>query len=250
MAAARKLLRSHEWAEVREGLLLLQHLNDPQLWALMMEGVSFAGGNTLYLEAGEIKKRVKEVNRYTAALFAARETGALAGRESIQFRRDIVDLRPLEGLTQLTAASLNCAPALRDLSPIASLRGLTKLTLRCSPPTDLSVLAGLPQLTELNLYTSHLKDLRPLQGMSNLTTLLVAGERRNPVLLLRDLSPLAGLTQLSSIPLNYCPSVHDLSPLKTLPQLEKLQLGWCDGVSRAEEQSLKAALPGCAITHW
>lgn len=77
-------------------------------------------------------------------------------------------------------------------------------------------------LTEYPLVT----DLSPLAGLTQLTRLNL-GECME----LTDLSPLAGLTQLTRLNLNNCRGVFDLSLLAKLTQLTELNLSNCRQVT-------------------
>ena len=108
LSAVRKLISSHEWAAVAQGIALLESLDDPQLWQLMASGVSLSPSSNTYLrlslEKGELKTRVKLRFREQAALFAARHAGLLDDLAALSLgghQSFIADIRPLAGLQNL-----------------------------------------------------------------------------------------------------------------------------------------------------
>jgi len=76
------------------------------------------------------------------------------------------------------------------------------------------------------LCRGDVADLTPLSGLSNLTSLDIsrcAG--------VTDLTPLSGLSNLTSLFISGCVGVTDLTPLKGLPNLTSLDISGCAGVT-------------------
>ena len=84
---------------------------------------------------------------------------------------------------------------------------------------DLLVLRYMENLTELWLSGNYISDLSPLAGLTNLTSLAVGWSEIG----LSDLTPLAGLTNLTMLNLGGN-QISDLSPLAGLTNLEQLFL--------------------------
>ena len=78
--------------------------------------------------------------------------------------------------------------------------------------------ADMRQLTALNAAAREIIELTGLEYATNLTELRLGG---NPI---RDISPLAGLTQLTLLRLNDCWTIDDISSLAHLTQLNWLDL--------------------------
>ena len=217
LAAARKLLRSSEWPAVQQALALLAASNDPQLWAIMAEGISISSSGRLQVGPGEIRKRTKAANRDNAALHVARPSGLLSGLSLLDLSGSfdtpnqwLSDLQPLQGLTNLTTLDLS--------------------------------------------YCASLSDLQPLQGLTSLTTLSLAHGFSRPghsgktlSYVLQDLSSLSALVNLSSLDLCSCNGVTDLRPLYGLTRLRRLNLLFCRSVSDPEAAALQKALPELTI---
>lgn len=94
---------------------------------------------------------------------------------------------------------------------------------------DLSALRALAdpsRLATLTLYDGDFSDLSPLAGLTHLTTLEIINCTQAS-----DLSPLAGLQQLTKLTLWHCPQIQDLRPLAGLKALTDLSLGYCPQVS-------------------
>lgn len=96
---------------------------------------------------------------------------------------------------------------------------------------DLNFLSNYPHLKKLSLHGSkekcdlnlwgckQLSDLSPLAGLAQLTSLNLGSCEQ-----LSDLSPLSRLTQLTRLSLDCCEQLSDLSPLSRLIQLTNLSL--------------------------
>ena len=107
-----------------------------------------------------------------------------------------------------------------------NLPGLKELGLNYNFIVDIGSLAELRSLTDLGLRRQSgdscgnggLKDLSPLAGLTDLTKLVVSSNE------ISDLSPLAGLTTLTELDVwsNYC--ISDLSPLAELESLMRLNV--------------------------
>ena len=152
----------------------------------------------------------------------------------------VKDLAPLQGmpLTELQGYGLT---EIRDVLPLRGM-ALTRLNLGyCHHLQDIAPLAGMP-LTWLSLNNTPIRDLRPLRKMP-LTFLDVSNSE-----LVRDLSPLRELPELTELQLQYqrqlpdvtvlhglklrilnmtsCPQLRDLTPLRKMP-LEELNIVEC-----------------------
>ncbi len=85
--------------------------------------------------------------------------------------------------------------------------------------SDLTGLDHAINLTELHLYDSHsISDISPVAGLTNLTSLGLGG---NPI---SDISPIASLTNLTSLGLGHN-QISDISPVAGLTNLTSLGLG-------------------------
>lgn len=132
-----------------------------------------------------------------------------------------------EYLTNLTEINIdsfdfNQAGRLAALPNLASVR----LSGSGSLIQDLTAVSSLKNISSLSLSSNNIflelikvKDLKPLATMTNLKAL-----RLDHFPAVNDLSPLAALTELQTLTLDYFNSVSDLSPLSKLQQLEVLTL--------------------------
>jgi internalin A len=92
--------------------------------------------------------------------------------------------------------------------------------------STLRTLADPSRLATLTLFDGHFSDLSPLAGLTHLTTLEVINCTQ-----VRDLGPLARLLRLTRLTLWHCPQIQDLTPLARLTALTDLSLGYCPQVS-------------------
>lgn len=145
-----------------------------------------------------------------------------------------LDLRPLAGLPNLLALSVNrprrlsalvTLPALKSLviEGISSLKGieslsaLQSLNLWNTQVSDLTPLVPLTNLQTLNLWRTRVSDLTPLAPLTSLQSLNISNT------LVSDLTPLTPLTALQSLNISNT-EVSDLSPLAPLTNLQRLHL--------------------------
>ena len=107
-------------------------------------------------------------------------------------------------------------------TPISTdeMAGLTSLESRYNSIRQLTGLEFATNLVKCDLYNNGISDVSPLAGLTQLTFLQLGYNRQ-----LQDVSPLAGLTQLTELYL-YSNAISDVSPLAGLTQLTRLQLGY------------------------
>ena len=71
---------------------------------------------------------------------------------------------------------------------------------------------------QLHLWSTQTSDLSPLANLTQLTSLTLQGTQTS------DLSPLASLTQLNTLILVDCPQIEDFSILKELSGISNIML--------------------------
>lgn len=117
---------------------------------------------------------------------------------------------------------------------------------------ELKVLDAHGTIREIDLYGVVVPDFQPLAELKSVNTLKIQGTRAG-VKSWTDLSPLAGLTELSVLVFEYCSSVTDdeMQNLQGLRKLEALHLGYCnkltdDGLFHLRELRLsELSVEGC-----
>ena len=100
------------------------------------------------------------------------------------------------------------------------MRTLTRLDASFAGVSDLTGLEFAISLTHLNFWDNRITDLSPLSGLTKLTSLKLSYNGFN----ITDISPLAGLANLTELGLFYT-NVSDISPLASLTNLTRLSLG-------------------------
>ncbi len=152
----------------------------------------------------------------------------------------IVDVGPLENLTNLRWLSLALNKKIMDVTPLTDLTNLTSLQLQGNSIVDVSPLENLTNLIYLRLQVNQIVDLAPLENLTALETLYLdrnqiidvspLGNLINITELrlysnhITDVSPLANLTKFEGILLLSDNEIVDVSPLENLTELEKLTL--------------------------
>ncbi len=155
---------------------------------------------------------------------------------------------------------------LHDISAISGCQHITRLNLSGNSISDLSPLMNLPYLQWLDISNNAVSDLRPLMGISTLTFLNAAGNSitttsaltmmtglgtlyldENPI---RDFSGLRKLRSITTLGLNdtglYDGALQYLTGLSTLSYLSITDNNALSGMA---VEALKAALPGCGVSH-
>ena len=130
----------------------------------------------------------------------------------------ISDLSPLSGLKNLIGLGVWDTPNISDLSPLTKLPKLKWLDFGRFPAPDLSLLADIKSLRRLTFHAGGIEDLSPLAGLTQLTILDIAYNSTTP-----DLSPITKLTNLEKFVANTC-DISDITPLAALTKLKHLDL--------------------------
>jgi len=176
---------------------------------------------------------------------------------------EIVDLKPLAGLTELVFLQLN-GNGIRDLGPLAGLTKLQGIMLDGNRATDLRPLAGLTELTTLSLRNGKISDLSPLAGLTKMKVLGLTdnqitdaaplAEMKTLVDLrlngnqISDLKPLAGMTEMKLLQLDGN-RITDLTPLAALSETRFIELQDNPQLTVAEIEKLQKSLPRCKVNH-
>ena len=134
-----------------------------------------------------------------------------------------LEVSGLSGLSQLRGLEVNDA-GLTSLDLVLGLTELESLQAQNNQISDLSGLSGLTQLNQLYLDNNGLSDLTDLAALadqqSNNGNRLQLGLSSNGI---KDVSPLAGLTHMGSLDLNYN-QIEDITPLSGLTTMWQLSL--------------------------
>ena len=200
-----------------------------------------------------------ELNIYTNGRSTAKVTDItpLTGLDLriLQIPANVESLAPLAGMTNLQQLYLpingsNDHYTLTDIGALADMTKLTMINLPLGKGVDLTPLSGLTEMTELQLYGDFdMKDFTAFQNMTKLKTMAIKGgdssedgiesfkglenltNLRTLELYgsasakLRDTSPLAGLTKLTTLCLPYSydeGAALDLSGIQGLTDLQEL----------------------------
>ena len=132
-------------------------------------------------------------------------------------RKNIDNLRGLEGATILTTLDLGQNNEISDLSPLQNLTTLTTLDLADNKITDFSPLSGLTTLTTLDLGQNAIVNVASLPLLTSLVTLDLADNK------ITDVSNLSNLSGLETLDLRNN-DVGDVTPLSTMTSLKRLYL--------------------------
>ena len=147
----------------------------------------------------------------------------------------ITNVSALAGLTQLTKLDLS-QNNITDVSDLKSLTSLTDLDLEDNSIGSIEGLSPLTGLQRLNLNANHrLTDVTPLAGLTQLTHLSLS---RNRIV---DVTPLAGLTQLQTLTLDRN-RIADFDPIASLTATVTKEAQKADPVVKIPDANLRSAV--------
>jgi len=257
LAKLRKLLCSHDWSEIRQGIELAVGLGDPEVNETFRKGMAVSEtGDITWTASSEVARRVRGDWRFQAALSIAGGMGMLDGHEVIRLtptsESKIVDLSGLAGLAfktlDLSARDLwleteDSADSAIFLAPLAECPNLETLLLtsglRSSPlhvnlaplegaglrhlrvrgeVSHAAVLGTLTELVDLDLSCTSVEDISMVARLTKLRRLDISGTGAT------DLTPVAAQKTLQELDVYGCDELTDLSPLSGLSELRKLRL--------------------------
>ncbi|MEL6344463.1 MAG: hypothetical protein AAFV53_15195 [Myxococcota bacterium] len=236
------LLTHSDMAVVRQGLELLQTLNDEALLHALADGNHIDASGQLtpaaWLSRGRRRTRARDRARdQYIALRLLRWSGRLQDVSALRLYRDLTGMLPLTdlgGLRTLTLFNIELA----DLTTLGVPRTLSALTLdNCAALSSLTGMGRLRKLTlrQCNALTAlpdevahlhelviqgcdRLDDLRPLQGAAVQALKL----HRDPI----SLSLVAALPALRTLELSAFRALEDIEAIESCAALTALQLTW------------------------
>ena len=136
LATIRRLIKSNDFADVEQGLVLLDALDDPDLIELITDGLSVDEDGRLVIPAGsEIQKRVKKAYRQDVAFWALSRTDQLQALTTLRLYSwsALQSGDALQGCPSLTTLDLSGCDSLQSVSGLKGLKNLTALDLRRCP---------------------------------------------------------------------------------------------------------------------
>ena len=133
---------------------------------------------------------------------------------TLRLTGDEIDLNFLKELPQLTSLTIQWPCDNADISFLSTLSNLTELGLIEMTGIDLTNLSGLTRLTMLSLKHCDVTDISALETLINLKSLLLQFSPQ-----LEDLSPVAGMKELTFLDLTACFRIKSLEPLRGLEKL-------------------------------
>ena len=163
------------------------------------------------------------------------DVDALAGLTNLTVLRlpmhgekNTFQINGLAGLTNLTELDMECS--VESLEPLRGLTNLRTLSIQNGYSSSgkafssLEPLSGLTNLTELNVRGNVAGSLSALSGLTELRVLQIQQEDRDYTRwedreVIRDLSPLSGLTKLSSLTVYGAAENIDTSPVSFVSDL-------------------------------
>ncbi len=137
---------------------------------------------------------------------------------TIPAQQEIKNLKGLENATGLTKLQIYSNYEIRNLSPLANLTELRELSVFTNKVSNLKPLRNLSKLTVLSFQRNRISNLKPLEKLTNLEVLYIS---QNPI---SDLTPLKNLKNLKTLWLAENSKLRDISPIAELTQLTGLTL--------------------------
>ncbi len=138
---------------------------------------------------------------------------------TLRLSGDEIDFNFLKEVPQLTSLTIQWPCDNADISSLSTLSNLTELGLIEMTGIDLANLSGLTKLTILSLKYCDVTDISALENHINLKSLLLQDSPQ-----LEDLSPVAGMKELTFLDLTACIGIKSLEPLRNLEKLTELTI--------------------------
>jgi flagellar biosynthesis GTPase FlhF len=139
-------------------------------------------------------------------------------RLTISTHKTDLDLRTIEGITQLTALSIRSRIVPKSLKSLAKLSNLVELSIPVhNDYVDLTFLSGLVKLSALALELGRNPDFEQIVPMTSLRILKIVSQKS------LDIGSISKLTQLSHLDLSQC-QITDITPIAALTNLTHLKL--------------------------
>jgi hypothetical protein len=138
---------------------------------------------------------------------------------TLRLSGDETDFNFLKELPQLTSLTIQWPCDNADISFLSTLSNLTELGLIEMTGIDLANLSGLTKLTILSLKYCDVTDISALENLINLKSLMLQDSAQ-----LEDLSPVAGMKELTFLDLTACVGIKSLEPLRGLEKLTELTI--------------------------
>jgi len=129
----------------------------------------------------------------------------------------INDIRPLHQMTTLVKLDLSYNRRIVNIEPLNSLTNLAALTLNNTGIINIGPLGGLANLVDLTLNNTEIVNIEPLNGLTNLAALTL----NNTGII--NIGPLGGLTNLMKLTLNHT-NITDIEPLRSLINITSLSI--------------------------
>ena len=128
-SSLKKLLGADDYSFVKQGLELIEALDDPDMIAHFAEGISIGDTGKVLYQQSTIAAWVLFPFQLDVALFLARRTGLLDSLEVLDLSNSMVqDLSQIKGLTSLTELRIANCHELKDISILETLPNLQNLT--------------------------------------------------------------------------------------------------------------------------
>jgi Leucine-rich repeat (LRR) protein len=251
----KKLLLSRDPETIDQGVELVRALEDPTLYAELLDGVTWGSPDRKHpygtvLMKGSWFEDTAPAEPYRLRAVLALAAAAPAGCAPADALKDSLtmlsfngnvsgkvaapfDAAPLAAFTRLEMLHVTRAAAITNTEALASLRSLKKLDLRVSGAWGAFDMAGLTALTEVNLFDCPLDQVARLRDAPALRTAAVGTVRGDGDLVLD------GLGALESFSLTSAPGVRSVS-LRDCPKLSTATCAWLGGVERVD-------VTGCAV---
>lgn len=264
---------------VSEPAVFKAEAGTPSELELMLEDYLFGDGELDtkyfgYVEELEIYGEYVAVNRDINERFGYEETIVYIGGDEWGFMTkeghneiasypygDLKEIDFVSDMKNLNVLEIRCN-SVYNIEPVKELKKLNELDLYVNKVKDISAVSNLKNLETLSLGNNEISDISPLEELKGLKNLYLSCLNK-----ISDLSPLNNLKNLEKLSVG-CGSTLDISYLKGLKKLTYLDLHDCKiddidvltnlkklesltvkgtGISKADVEELRAALPDCEI---
>lgn len=220
----RALLSSPEWESVKQGIILIQSLNNKDLIELLSNGIHFSQQNGLVIDRlWSATTGIKIANRTNAALLILgmfREN-EINNVQEFNFSREenLRDISFLENAKSAKTIRLDYTDV-TDFKALENVECLEKLSLiECNNLSKLPNFRKENKILYLSISSEALNSLCELENLVNLETLIINNPGK-----IGSIDGIKHCAKLKKLSLSSCNSITDLNIISSLTEIEELSL--------------------------
>jgi len=224
LSQLQKLLTSREIEQINQGLTLIEGLNDPDIYAYFLEGISISNDENGFNKI--IPNKYFDDPKIAMPYYNYSMLSLIISSKDIHKESDLI-------LNQLDSLSIDLA----DFSILEKLTHLEKLQLSCSSSIikEFPFYESFQKLEVLDLGSNmELMNVENIGKLTSLRKLIIANKKE-----LNNFNSLASLTQLVHLDVSHCEKIGSIDFVANMNQLTYFDFSYCKNVKKISALSGK-----------